>query len=125
MGELVFPPILSFRFSCYSMDEIAERLSIAKGTISNSLFKNGKLSKNEQPEGLGKPQTSSSCEKEEKLIIDLYLQCKPFHEITKQTALSKGRISQIVNNFKNEKIKQSSKNDSILNDFPDKERTEN
>jgi hypothetical protein len=49
---------------------------------------------------------NSQKEKEENLIVDLYLKCKPYHEITKQTGLTKGRISQILNNFKTEKIKQ-------------------
>jgi len=43
--------ILELYLECYSFEEIAKKLEVSMGTVHNA-FKNGKLSKNEQPDDL-------------------------------------------------------------------------
>ena len=53
-------------------------------------------------------QAQSEAEKQK--VIDLWLACKQQNEIAKETRLTEGRISQILNNFRNEKIKDFENN---------------
>ena len=74
------------------LSEIAEVLAIAESTLSNWL----------------KDLIQEAREEQKQQIIQLYLQCKQQNEIAKELELTEGRVSQILNKFKTEEIKEIS-----------------
>jgi DNA modification methylase len=74
--------------------EIAELLSVDKSTVSRWAQDLKQVKDDEQ----------------RKLIMDLWFGCKPQNEIAKETGLTEGRISQILNNLQKSQIKDLGNN---------------